>query len=363
MPPLPSTSTACDIPEIHDHGCVDEMDMLGLPMFDDPLIWPPPRHGSSGSSALPLDLNGAAPLLQFAEPFSSARGSNESAQGRSKDPPVPQEPGMQLENALLLFSKPVMAATLLDELRRPVQLTMTAEIGGMFFVAEDIFNDEQAERPELTCYRRNLWQCLGDVALSQQPKYVLDEQGNEFAITQLMASVVAKESISGNPTDIVSTSWKTTDPVTGNALWAMGSPPVCPFTLPSNNTFYREPVGPSFKMAWTRLQFKHSTANNGRRKGPQQHYIVQVHLHAETDMGACLKVAEIHSSPVIVRGRSPRNFGSQKEIPISSVQRPDKRPFLDATAPADDEPGRAHTPSTSTPRQVRCPGRYHWRVF
>lgn len=357
MPPLPSPST-------NDYGHADhDIGFLELPMFDDALIWPPSRQ--SNSNAIPLNLAGVEPpLLPFAQPpFTPAphgdpllgtdfRRDDGPARGCSNERATRQESPAQLENALLLFSKPSLTGTLLDEHQQPVQLTMTAEMSGMFFVAENIFSDEQSERRELTCYRRNLWQCLGVAALSQQPRYVIDEQGNESAITQLMASITAQESISGNPTDIVSTSWKTTDSITGNAVWAVGSPSVCPFPLP-HNTLYRESDSPRFKMAWTRLQFKHSTANNGRRKGPQQHYVVQIHLHAETATGRCLKLAEIHSSPVIVRGRSPRNFESQKEIPVSCIQRPGKRPLPDTTVPVEDDSGHADAPSPSVSDQFR----------
>ncbi|KAJ4177026.1 hypothetical protein NW755_014092 [Fusarium falciforme] len=72
---------------------------------------------------------------------------------------------------------------LLDEARQPVQLDMTAELGGMFFVAENIFSDHPTDQPGLTCYRRNLWQCLGDITSSSHPKYLLDEHGNELIIS------------------------------------------------------------------------------------------------------------------------------------------------------------------------------------
>jgi len=67
----------------------------------------------------------------------------------------------------------------------------------------------------------------------------------------------------------------------------------------------------SIPIAWKRLQFKHATANNGRRKGLQQHYVIQINLTATTATGETVKLAEIRSGPIIVRGRSPRNFDSR----------------------------------------------------
>ena len=74
----------------------------------------------------------------------------------------------------------------------------------------------------------------------------------------------------------------------------------------------------SLTVSWKRLQFKHATANNGRRKGLQQHYVVQINLMGKSKSGELIKIAEIQSSPVIVRGRSPRNFDSRKDVPLTS---------------------------------------------
>ena len=39
----------------------------------------------------------------------------------------------------------------------------------------------------------------------------------------------------------------------------------------------------SIPIAWGRLQFKYATANNGRRKGLQQHYRIQITLMAKLE--------------------------------------------------------------------------------
>ena len=74
----------------------------------------------------------------------------------------------------------------------------------------------------------------------------------------------------------------------------------------------------SIPIAWGRLQFKYATANNGRRKGLQQHYRIQISLMAKVEGdGQLIKLAEIQSNPIVVRGRSPKNFDSSKDVPLS----------------------------------------------
>ncbi|KAJ4252330.1 hypothetical protein NW762_010928 [Fusarium torreyae] len=335
MPPLPSPSTACDISHIDDHDHSHDAQVLGLPSLDDSFMWELSDH----PEALPFDFGDAASFSDLANVYPSpalretalieanSSGHHSSHEcSRVVHQPSPTGP----EDSLLSFSKPSVSATLLDTFRQPVQLHMTAELGGMFFVAEDASHHDPSDTPKLTCYRRNLWQCSGQVALQQRPAFILDNIGNETPISELVASIVAIESTSGNKADIVCTSWKTTDPATGSALWSTTSPPEC--------TLRQETASPGpLRMDWSRLQFKSATANNGRRKGIQQHYVVQVHLFAKSEQGDCVKVAEIQSHPVIVRGRSPRNFNGRKEKPLALSHNPERRTSI-GVQPIEREP-------------------------
>lgn len=56
--------------------------------------------------------------------------------------------------------------------------------------------------------------------------------------------------------------------------------------------------------SWDKVQFKQSTANNGRRNGLQQHYVLKVTLLAELSNGDLVEVAEVQFRPLVVRGRS-----------------------------------------------------------
>lgn len=59
-----------------------------------------------------------------------------------------------------------------------------------------------------------------------------------------------------------------------------------------------------------------ATANNGRRKELQQHFVLHIKVTCHLANGTKAEVVEIETAPIVVRGRSPRNFQSRKEIPL-----------------------------------------------
>jgi len=229
---------------------------------------------------------------------------------------------------------------------------MTAELYGMFFVAEDVFGGENTGRPlELTCYRRNLWQCSGQITLPRHIANCVDEQGQQLPVIDVTASITAIESIEGKATEIISIPWKSSNPalgtnVTGEEAKVAGAPPNVPLDLSGGQELDGNRV--SVPVSWKRLQFKHATANNGRRKGLQQHYVVQINLLAKTKSGDYLKIAEVQSGPVIVRGRSPRNFDSRKDVPLSGDKKSERK-NTDASANG----GTKHQQQHQHPQQMR----------
>ncbi|KAK1755680.1 protein pacG [Echria macrotheca] len=263
----------------------------------------------------------------------------------------------ELDNKLLGFGTPIPGkVALVDEAGQFVDPGMTAELYGMFFVAEDVFDNNPTAAPggngaggngggsarplELTCYRRNLWQCSGQVTLPRHVAGCVDEQGRRSEVADLVASISAIESIEGKATEIISIPWKSSNPAivgagTGDdnkAAAGSAAPPNVPLDLGSGQELEEGRV--SVPVSWKRLQFKHATANNGRRKGLQQHYVVQINLLARMKGGSgeLVKIAEIQSGPVIVRGRSPRNFDSRKDVPLTG----DKKigPRMDGGGPS-----------------------------
>lgn len=193
---------------------------------------------------------------------------------------------------------------------------MSAGLQGMFFVAEDVFGEESTHtgRPmELTCYRRNLFQITGNIIMSRGIKSIINEQGQQIPIYQLSATISALESNEGKNTEIISV--PTTSASAKSEEKAGSAPERLSLDLASN--LDSNPALVTIPIAWKRLQFKHATANNGRRKGLQQHYVIQLNIMATLATGASVKLAEIQSGPIIVRGRSPRNFDSRKDVPLS----------------------------------------------
>jgi hypothetical protein len=203
---------------------------------------------------------------------------------------------------------------------------MTGELYGMFFVAEDVFGADSstAGRPlELTCYRRNLWQISGQITLPRHVAQYVDDQGRRAPVVELAASITAVESIEGRIAEMITIPWRGGNPPLGaEETKVVSPPPVVPLDFSGGGQEVDGGNRVSVPVAWKRLQFKHATANNGRRKGLQQHYVVQINLLVKSKGGEYIKVAEIQSGPVIVRGRSPRNFDSRKEVPLG-----DKRPL------------------------------------
>ncbi|KAF6813855.1 putative acid phosphatase [Colletotrichum sojae] len=302
-------------------------------------------------------VNGAFPTLPFTPSYDfqdfSASGF-EDPFAYSNRPfevqPAPEEfsqdsPAHELDNKLLGFSAPTLKATLIDGGGQPAEPGMTAELYGMFFVAEDVFGAENSGRPlELTCYRRNLWQCSGQVTLPRSITHAVDEQGRQVPVFELAASIAAIESIEGKATEIISIPWKSAHPIGAEEPRSNGGPPNIVLDLANGQEVDANRV--SLPLSWKRLQFKHATANNGRRKGLQQHYLVQISLLGKLQSGEYLKIAEIHSGPVIVRGRSPRNFDSRKDIPLTGDKKIERRSNSDASA----------TLSVPTPQQHKDNG-------
>ncbi|KAI9151735.1 Protein pacG [Paramyrothecium foliicola] len=303
----------------HGHGQAMVMDTFDQELnFDEALL--------DGSSLPPLNFT---PTYEF-DSFPGAFEDPFSYSARQYEPPPPQDPlndeasPQELDNKLLGFSDPIINARVADETGNLAEMNMTAELYGMFFVAEDVFGGETSGRPlELTCYRRNLWQCSGQITLPRVVSHVVDEQGRQTIISELSASITAMESIEGKATEIISIPWKSANGQAAEESKTAGSPADITLDLASAQELDANLV--TIPVSWKRLQFKHATANNGRRKGLQQHYVVQISLLGKTSSGESIKIAEVQSGPVIVRGRSPRNFDSRKDVPLSSEKKLERR--------------------------------------
>lgn len=287
--------------------------------------------------------------------------------------PPPPDSSIDHNNKLLSFSHPVFNFTLLDYSLRRTSISMSAQLHGMFFLAESPWTTSPADNAppqqgaELTCYRRNLFQITGSITLPRSMRYIMTDQGDRIPILAQELTVSATESVEGNPVKIISVPWKT--PAANSNNGSSNPPPPAPVVdeNPPPKVEKEPPPIPldimagqdldtdyaTFPIAWKRLQFRVATANNGRRKELQQHFVVRLKVVATLSTGAKIPISEIHSAPVIVRGRSPRNFQSRKDLPLSgSAAASRKHAHASSTSAVNRTPT-----SESAPRASLTPAR------
>ncbi len=307
------------------------------------------------------------PLKRFSsnyeDPFSDVQSGYEQSIHPHDQNGLPESPSIDSNNKLLSFSMPNIPYTILSYAMQRLSINMSAQLHGMFFLAESPWataGDVQAAPTELTCYRRNLFQITGTVTLPRNLQLLLTEQGDQIPILGQELTISATESLEGNAVKIISVPWKT--PATSTAPVedkTEKEPPTYPLDLSTGQDMDSEYV--SFPISWKRLQFRIATANNGRRKELQQHFVVRLKVVATLATGAKVPLCEIHSGAIIVRGRSPRNFQSRKDMPISGgtasarkthmPQPPSRTPTGD-THQNNQNHAQNHNTSTSKPMDI-----------
>ncbi|CAK4031939.1 p53-like transcription factor [Lecanosticta acicola] len=319
--------------------------------------------GYAGSDDLNLHGLHGPPIKRFAasayeDPFSDVVSAFEN--------PVHQEtndaePSVDRDNKLLSFYPPSFDYTLLDYTYRRTAISLQAQLHGMFFLAESPWASAGEQNPppsELTCYRRNLFQITGEITLPPTLRYIMTDQGEQIPIIGQELMISATESTEGNPVKIISVPWKT--PANSNMPVPEDKverePPSIPLDLmnvPEMSTDFA-----SFPFQWKRLQFRIATANNGRRKELQQHFVVRLKVIATLATGGKIPICEVQSGAIIVRGRSPRNFQSRKDMPLNGSGHTRKSSGLPgqsrAATVAGGERTRTEAP-TSAPVKTEAP--------
>ncbi|KAG0160376.1 hypothetical protein PDIDSM_7903 [Penicillium digitatum] len=196
----------------------------------------------------------------------------------------------------------------------------------------------------------------------------MTDQGDRIPILAQELTVSATESVEGNPVKIISVPWKTPSAAAANSGTALEEnnhstgakikkePPSIPLDTITGQDLDSDYA--TFPIAWKRLQFRVATANNGRRKELQQHFVVRLKVVATLSTGAKIPISEVQSGPVIVRGRSPRNFQSRKDLPLSgsaavsrkNAQANSSNSAMNRTPTSDSVPRRASvTPAKTKP--------------
>ena len=227
-------------------------------------------------------------------------------------------PPIDRDNKLLSFSPPIIHYTLLNHLNQQVAISLSAQLHGSFFLTVSSWAAEADASPltELTCYRRNLFQISGSITLPRSLRYILTDQGEQIPIIDQKLVVTAYESTEGTPVKIISVPFKTTSTSSMSTSDKNEKEPL-PVSL---DMMFAQSIDDQyvlFPLSWKRLQFRIATANNGRRKELQQQFIVRLKVIAALANGMAVTLCEADSGPIIVRGRSPRNFESRKDFPIN----------------------------------------------
>ncbi|ETS79616.1 hypothetical protein PFICI_09469 [Pestalotiopsis fici W106-1] len=224
------------------------------------------------------------------------------------------------DHKLLSFRRVQDKHTIVDQHGRMQQLELSAQLHGMFFLSEmpANTNDGATMQPELTCYRRNLFQISGSLITPRGQLSILRaETGEQVPVSNTEVTVSAIESVDGHNVRLIVIPWKTPPP---NAPELPQGPdqeppslPLIPFQDDGTETDGEYAVYP---IGWRRLQFRIATANNGRRKELQQHFVVHLKVMGTLSDGSKVVLTEATTAPIVVRGRSPRNFQARKEIPL-----------------------------------------------
>ncbi|GAO15801.1 hypothetical protein UVI_02021350 [Ustilaginoidea virens] len=293
-------------------------------------------HSSAHLSSRPRsDVDQSYPYSRYSqdEPASYERQNSYSSLKRSfsqtEQPPYQElvhdmrDDGSRLtvnqDHKLLSFRRSQDKSTVVDQQGRVQQLELSAQLHGMFFLSEmpASNNDGSSLQPELTCYRRNLFQISGSLVMPRGQLSVVNEANETLPITNMEVAVSAIESVDGNPVRLIVIPWKTPPP---NSPEINQGPDQEPAPLPlipfqedgsdADGEFAVYPVG------WRRLQFRIATANNGRRKELQQHFVLHLKVFGTLSDNSKVVVSESITAPIVVRGRSPRNFQARKEIPL-----------------------------------------------
>jgi hypothetical protein len=224
------------------------------------------------------------------------------------------------DHKLLSFRRSQDKHTIVDQHGRMQQLELSAQLHGMFFLSEmpSSASDGTMLQPELTCYRRNLFQISGSLVTPRgQLSVILAETGETVPVSNTEVTISAIESVDGHPVRLIVIPWKTPPPnspeLPQTADQEPPSLPLIPFPDDGQEADGEYAVYP---IGWRRLQFRIATANNGRRKELQQHFVLHLKVMGTLANGSKTMLTEAITAPIVVRGRSPRNFQARKEIPL-----------------------------------------------
>lgn len=231
------------------------------------------------------------------------------------------------DNELLTFNPRPQTRTLVNITGYIGFATLSAKLVGNFFTAES----EDTSVAHLTCYRRNTFGVSGTLRLPSTITHTLDDGGTEVSVVTAEVHISAVDSAESKLVELTHVPLR---PAGGETTTKEERSMNIPLSAHADSPSYSsQATCRVVPFEWKRVQFRNSTANSkyrilstkcdfqlmprldGRRKGLQQQFCIRVAYTLITTDGTRLTAAEAESQPIVVRGRNPGNFISEK-IPL-----------------------------------------------
>ena len=148
---------------------------------------PPPRDGGGNGilTASPPSLNTHHSYPSLKRAFQNTEDSpyGEVVQDFKDEMPEVAKPAINQDHRLLSFARLPEKHTIIDNQGRVQQIELAAQIHGMFFLSELATPlGEGLVQPELTCYRRNLFQISGTATTPRGSMTMITERGERIPI-------------------------------------------------------------------------------------------------------------------------------------------------------------------------------------
>lgn len=162
------------------------------------------------------------------------------------------------DHKLLSFRRSQEKSTVVDQNGRVQQLELSAQLHGMFFLSEMPASsaDGSSLQPELTCYRRNLFQISGSLITPRGPISVVNDSNETLAVSSMEVTISAIESVDGNPVRLIVIPWKTPPPNSTEAAQGPDQePPALPL-IPFQESNESDGEYAVYPVGWRRLQFR-----------------------------------------------------------------------------------------------------------
>ncbi|KAI2623517.1 p53-like transcription factor [Hypomontagnella submonticulosa] len=283
------------------------------------------EHTRSPSFAAPLRRHPLSPTPSPSISFTSPVRMDPSQYGKSGGSHIPPLLAMT-SNGQLMYNDSGSA----------IKIDINGTIDKGFFMSEG----------DWTCYRRNYFSCICSYSLTPYfpnsgMQYAPTGSSTSYQVFGFAMSISAVVSDSDSHTiDLVQhTPKRDKGPVQKpeKVRLTPKQPQQTPHPLlyqdPHNMSGGSRPLGyeggygqsaqgsyPS-EHTFERIQFKQATANNGKRRAAQQYYHLVVELYADVGNQASeqfMKIASRKSAKMIVRGRSPGHYQTERRGSTSS---------------------------------------------